>query len=153
MFGENGTNVTELFLSGMNAYKTYMAQTITPEWLSQMHPNPRVNKTNVQYLFDHFYEDAQGKDKNKMPTDDEIRVQADKYFKQFGIEGFADTFMQEAAYASKQKNELKSAQTILEKTGRSQAKRHMPRVKTETKKELKKLGFWNILKRGQNRDV
>jgi len=106
LFGENGTNVTELFLSGMNAYKTYMAQTITPEWLSQMHPNPRVNKTNVQYLFEHFYDDAQGKDKTKTPTDEEVKAQADKYFKQFGIEGFADTFMQEKVYASTAKSKI-----------------------------------------------
>lgn len=119
LFGENGTNVTELFLSGMNAYKTYMAQTITPEWLSQMHPNPRVNKTNVQYLFEHFYDDAQGKDKTKIPTDDEIRAQADKYFKQFGIEGFADTFMQEAAYAHVADSKIKTYTDIIKQNAES----------------------------------
>lgn len=89
-------NVVSTYVKAMDEHKTHMAQSISPKWLSELHPNPKVfNGTNVEYLFQKFYHKVQGKDKTKIPTDEEIKAQADAYFKEFGIEGFADTFMQE----------------------------------------------------------
>jgi len=110
LFGEDKEkfieDTKEVVSDAASKYMSQMSENLqNPKWLESPHPSPYYkDKTNAEFLWENFTAEAKGKDRNKVPTFEEIVAQKNKYFSAFGVSDGA--FVQSDVFKkSKQKSE------------------------------------------------
>ena len=111
-----------------------------------------TDKTNAEFLYGMFVDSAKGNNKTKEPTDEEIKSQADEYFKSFGLPDVCEKFFEEIkAQQAKRQEEMKLRLGVVRE--KLNAKRPMLHIQSEAKKEPQKVGFLNMFKKDKSMDV